>query len=247
MQKTTKYTTTGIMLLLALGGLLAAAPLASAQSTNGSFNPQTQFPVGSTITITSFYGLGGGGMPFFGPGMRGNWTNGGNQTHTWSQNNWSNGNQTHTWGQNGNQSHSWGQSNWNKMRNWNQTWSPSFNASLTVTAQVTNDTANGGILWAIQRGSIIENGTTLTITAGRGGIGRLDRILMGGNATDPKGNTYHWALGGLAALYKGGVIASLNGISNYNPNQTITTASPQSTGHQRGSRGIRLSFIATIT
>jgi len=240
------------MLLLALGGLLATTPMASAQSTNGSFNPQTQFPVGSTITIASFYGLGGGGMPFFGLGMRGmkgNWTNGGNQTHAWNQNNqgnWSNGNQTHTLGQNGNQSRSWGQGNWNKTRNWNQTWLPSFNASLTVTAQVTNDTASGGIMWTIQSGSIIENGTTLTITAGRGGIGKPDRILMGGNATDPKGNTYHWALGGLAALYKGGVIASLNGISD-SSNQTITTQPPQSTGHRRGSRGIRLSFMATIT
>jgi len=250
MQKVTKYTTTGIMLLLALGGLMVTTPLAFAQTTISSFNPQTQFPVGSTITITSIYGLGGGGMPFFGPGLRGmkgNWTNGGNQTHTWNQGSWEKGNQTHTWGQNGNQS--WNQSgNWNKMRNWNQTWPPSFNASLTVTAQVTNDTANGGIMWTIQNGSIIENGTILTITAGRGGIGKLDRILMGGNATDPKGNTYRWVLGGLAALYKGDVIASFNGMSGYNPNQTVTTPSPQSnTGNQRVSRGVRLSFIATIT
>src|SRR5208337_5296972 len=164
----TKSTTTGILLLLALAGLLGTAPLASAQSTNGSFNPQTQFPIGSTVTITSVYGLGGGGMPFFSSrmmgGMKGNWTN-----HTWGQN----GNQSHTWGQNGN----WNQT---RTRNWNQTRPPSFNASLTLTAQVTNDTANGGILWTIQSGSIIENGTTLTITSGKGGIGKLDRILMGG-------------------------------------------------------------------
>src|SRR5208282_4913287 len=245
----TKSTTTGILLLLALAGLLGTAPLASAQSTNGSFNPQTQFPIGSTVTITSVYGLGGGGMSFFSSrmmgGMKGNWTN-----HTWGQN----GNQSHTWGQNGNQSsHTWGQNgNWNQAgpRNWNQTRPPSFNASLTLTAQVTNDTANGGILWTIQSGSIIENGTTLTITSGKGGIGKLDRILMGGNVTASNGNTYRWGLEGLAAMYNGTVIASLNGGSSYNPNQAArqTRTQQSSTGHHhRGPRGVRLSFIATVT
>ncbi len=255
----TKTTTTGILLLLALGGLLATAPLASAQSTNGSFNPQTQFPVGSTVTITSVNGLGGGGMPFFGSGMmgamRGNWTKGQNNQGNWTNHTWGqNGNQSHTWGQNGNQSsHTWGQNgNWNQAgpRNWNQTRPPSFNASLTLTAQVTNDTANGGILWTIQSGSIIENGTTLTITSGKGGIGKLDRILMGGNVTAPNGNTYRWGLAGLAAMYNGTVIASLNGGSSYNPNQaaTQTTTQQSSTGHHhRGPRGVRLSFIATVT
>src|SRR5208337_3292444 len=256
MQKMTKSTTTGILLLLALAGLLATTPLASAQSTNGSFNPQTQFPIGSTVTVTSVYGLGGGRMPFFNSGMmggmKGNWTNG-NQNHTWGQN----GNQSHAWGQNnqgnwtnGNQSHSWGQNgNWSQTRNWNQTRPPSFNASLTLTAQVTNDTANGGIMWTIQSGSIVENGTTLTITSGKGGIGKLDRILMGGNVTDSSGHTYRWALEGIAAMYKGTVIASLNGVTGYNPNPMaqITTTQQPSTGHHRGPRGVRLSFIATVT
>jgi len=193
------------------------------------------------------YGLGGGGMPFFNSGMmggmKGNWTNG-NQSHSWGQNN--QGNWTsHTWGQNG---------NWNgtRTRNWNQTRPPSFNASLTLTAQVTNDTANGGILWTIQNGTIVENGTTLTITSGKGGIGKLDRILMGGNVTDSNGHTYRWALGGLAAMYNGTVIASLNGVSGYNPNPTTqtqtTTTQQSSTGHHhRGPRGVSLSFIATVT
>jgi len=249
----TKSTTTGILLLLALAGLLATAPLASAQSTNGPFNPQTQFPVGSTVTITSVYGLGGGGMPFFSPrmmGTKGNWTKGQNNQGNWT---------SHTWGQNGNQSRTWSQNgNWNGTRtqnwnNWNQTRPPSFNASLTLTAKVTNDTANGGILWAVQNGTIIENGTTLTITSGRGGIGKQDRILMGGNVTDSKGNTYWWVLGGLAAMYNGTVIASLNGFSGYNPNPTTmtqsstTTTQQPSTWHHRGPRGVRLSFIATVT
>src|SRR5208282_2974486 len=240
----TKSTTTGILLLLALAGLLATAPLASAQSVNGSFNPQTQFPVGSKVTITSVYGLGGGGMPFFSSrmmgGMKGNWTKGQNNQGNWT---------SHTWGQNGNQSHTWSQNgNWNgtRTRNWNQTRPPSFNASLTLTAQVTNDTANGGILWTIQNGTFVENGTTLTITSGRGGIGKLDRILMGGNVTDSNGHTYRWGLEGLAAMYNGTVIASLNGGSSYNPSQaaTQTTTTQQlSTGpHHRGRRGVQLSF-----
>jgi len=247
----TKSTTAGILLLLALGGLLATAPLASAQSTNGPYNPQTQFPVGSTVTITSVYGLGGGGMPFFGQGMmgsmKGNWTKGQNQG------NWTN----HTWGQNGNQSsHTWGQNgNQPGARSWNQTRPPSFNASLTLKAQVTNDTANGGILWTIQSGSIVENGTTLTITSGKGGIGKLDRILMGGNVTDSNGHTYGWFLEGLTTMYNGTVIASLNGFSGYNPNPTTmtqtttttTTAQQQPTWHHhRGPRGVRLSLIATV-
>ena len=261
MQKMTKSTTTGILLLLALGGLLATAPLASAaQSTNGSFNPQTQFPVGSTVTITSVNGLGGGGMPFFGSGMmgamRGNWTKGQNNQGNWTNHTWGqNGNQSRTWGQNG----SWGQNgNWNQTgaRNWNQTRPPSFNASLTLSARVTNDTSNGGILWTIQNGTIVENGTVLTITSGRGGIGKLDRILMGGNVTDSNGHTYIWFLQGLTAIYNGTVIASLNGFSGYNPNPTTmtqttttttTTQQPSSTWHHRGARGARLIFFATVT
>jgi hypothetical protein len=111
---------------------------------------------------------------------------------------------------------------------------------------VTNDTANGGIMWTIKSGSIIENGTTLTITSGKGGIGKLDRILMGGNVTDSNGHSYRWVLGGLAAIYNGTVIASLNGGSSYNPNPATPTTQQSSAAH-RGPRGVRLSFIATVT
>jgi hypothetical protein len=228
MQKMSKSTTTGIILLLAFAGLLATTPLTSALSTNGSFNPQTQFPIGSTVTVTSVSGLGGG-MPFFNPGMggmQGNWTKG----------NWSNGNQSHSWAQN----------NQSRTRNWNQTGPPSFNASLTLTGQVTNDTANGGIMWTIKSGSIIENGTTLTITSGKGGIGKLDRILMGGNLTDSNGHTYRWALEGFSAMYNGTVITSLNGFSSYNPNPATPTTQQVSAANKLP-RGVALSFIATVT
>jgi hypothetical protein len=226
MQKMMKSTTTGILLLLALAGLLATTPLTSAQTASGSFNPQTQFPIGSTVTVKSVYGLGGG-MPFFKTGM----------------NDGMNGNRTK-----GNQSHSWAQNNQSRTRNWNQTGPPppSFNASLTLTAQVTNDTANGGIMWTIKSGSIIENGPTLTITSGNGGIGKLDRILMGGNLTDSSGHSYRWALGGLAVMYNGTVIASLNGVSGYNPNPATPTTQQPSPANRRPT-GVQLSFIATVT
>ena len=225
-------------MLLALAGFLAATPLASAQSTNGSFNPQTQFPIGSTVTITSVSGLGGGRMPFFNFGMRGNWAKSG------MKGNWTNGNHGNNWEQN-NQSRT---RNWNQTgpRIWNQTRLPSFNASLRLTAQVTNDTTNGGIMWTIKSGSIIENGTTLTITSGKGGIGKLDQLLMGGNVTDSKGHTYRWALEGFAAMYKGTIVASLNGRSSYNPNPSVPTTQQPSTTN-KGPRGVRLTFIATVS
>ena len=235
MQQISKSTTTGILVVLALAGVLAATPLASAQNANGSFNPQTQFPIGSTVTVTSVYGLGGEGMPFFNSGMsggmKGNWTRGQN-----NQGNWTKG------------SHTWAQNNQSRTRNWNQTGllSSSFSASLTLTAQVTNDTSNGGITWTITRGSINENGTTLTITSGEGGIGKLDRILMGGNVTDSNGHTYRWALEGIATMYNGTVIASLNGVSGYNPNPTTPTTQQPSPANKRPT-GVTLSFIATVT
>jgi hypothetical protein len=165
-------------------------------------------------------------MPFFNPGMmggmKGNWTK-------------------------GNQSHSWAQNNQSRTRNWNQTGPPSFNASLTLTAQVTNDTLNGGILWTIESGSIIENGTTLTITSGMGGIGKLDRIVMGGNVTDSNGHNYRWALEGLATIYNGTVIASLNGGSSYNPNSVTSTIQQQPFQTNYLEAYAAVSFIATVT
>ena len=124
---------------------------------------------------------------------------------------------------------------------------PSFNASLTLTAQVTNDTANGGIMWTIKSGSININGTTLTITSGNGGIGKLDRILMGGNVTDSNGHTYRWTLQGLAAMYNGTVIASLNGGSSYNPNPATPTTQQQPFQTNDLQAYTAVSFIATVT
>jgi hypothetical protein len=109
---------------------------------------------------------------------------------------------------------------------------------------VTNDTPHGDIAWTINSGSIIENGVTLTITGGSGGIGKLDRILVVGNATDSNGHTYSWGLGGLTAMNNGSVIASLNGISSYNPNPT--TPVNQQPPPEKSPNGVPISLIATV-
>jgi len=174
-----KATLAGILLVL------AGTPLALGQSANGSFNPQTEFPIGSSVTINSVSGLGGGPFP------------------------------------------------------------TSFVASLTLTATVTNNTAHGDIVWTITGGSIVENETTLTIIGGGGGIGKLDRILIVGNATDPNGHAYDWGLEGLAIMYNGTVIASLNGASGYNPNPTTPTIQQPSLPNRKAN-SVPLSFVATV-
>ncbi len=145
----------------------------------------------------------------------------------------------------GKQIHSQAQNNPSQARDMNRTGAPpqSFTASLTLTAQVINETANGDTLLTIKSGSIVVNGTTLTITRGMGGIGKLDRIRMGGNVTDPNGHTYGWALDGFAAMYNGTVIASLNGGTSYNPG----TPTSQQSGTDKRLGGLPLSFIATMT
>jgi hypothetical protein len=96
----------------------------------------------------------------------------------------------------------------------------------------------------VQGGTVTYNGTTLTATSGRGGIGEFDRVLTIGNATDSNGNTYRWTLEGLTTLYGGKVIASVTGsVAELNQNTTIAT-------RPRGSMqlaGVSLTYIATIT
>jgi uncharacterized membrane protein len=68
-KRTTTYVAGIVLILVILAGVgyyfytsTPAPMMASAQGTNGYFNPQTEFPIGSTVTVTSVYGLGGG-MP----------------------------------------------------------------------------------------------------------------------------------------------------------------------------------------
>jgi hypothetical protein len=127
-------------------------------------------------------------------------------------------------------------------RNWNQTASKlqptTYNASITIDAQVTSDAGNG-VQWTVQGGSIIFNGSMYTITSGNGTISGMDRLMMFGNATDPNGNTVRWDLQGLAAIYNATVIVSLDGgtLSEMN-----TATSPR-----EGFGGVNLTYIATMT
>jgi hypothetical protein len=57
MQQTRKYLSVGTLLMIAFMGITTSAARVSAQSATGHFNPQTQFQVGSRITIRSVYGI----------------------------------------------------------------------------------------------------------------------------------------------------------------------------------------------
>jgi len=241
-QKTKKYSLiAGILLTLTVAGLWATTSNASAQAASGSFNPQTQFPVGSTVTITSVYGIAtvpshpfnASGMP--GPGMR-NW-NQTNKNHTWNQTGgFRNLNQTRN-RKNPNPTtvnHNWNQTSMNHP--WNGTFMPpvtTYSTSVTISAQVANDTASGGIQWTVQSGSIVVNGNTFTITGGKGQMSSLGRLVVGGTATDSNGNTLRWRLQGLAAMYNGTVIADLNGGSFTTANNVLARAN--------------LTYLATIS
>ena len=173
LRNTAKFVLPGILLLVvAIGGLFTASPT-SAQSSSGQFNAQTQFPVGTQVHISSLYGLESVPAQFptprVGPPTFGN--------HTWG-----NGSRNGT--------HSQLPPNSSSNQEWNVTYlrsTPVANSSITLNAQVTNDTKDGGIAWTILSGTINYNGTSLTVTSGKGGIGRLDHIVMVGNATDSKG------------------------------------------------------------
>jgi len=233
MQKTMKYSLiAGILLTLTVAGVWATTSNASAQAVSGSFNPQTQFPVGSPVTISSVYGIATvPSHPFnassmHGPGNR-NW-NQTNQNHNWNQTirNHKNLNQTTI-------NHNWNQT---FMHPWNGTAQPkvtTYSTSVTISAQVANDTANGGIQWTVQSGSIVVNGNTFTITGGKGEMSSLGRLVIGGTATDSNGNTLRWQLQGLAAMYNGTVIADLNGGSFTAANNALAHAN--------------LTYLATIT
>jgi hypothetical protein len=223
MQKTVKYSLVAVILLtLTVAGLwVTTSNNASAQAASGSFNPQTQFPVGSTVSITSVYGIATvPSHPFNASGMPGLGNRNWNQTyknHSWNQTggfrslNQTLRNQRHL---NQTINHSWNETLINLNRN--GTFMPpvtTYSASITISAQVANDTANGGIQWTVQSGSIVVNGNTFTITGGRGQMSSLGRLVIGGTATDSNGNTLRWQLQGLAAMYNGAVIANLNGSS----------------------------------
>ena len=188
MRKASMACLTAIAVALAVAGLVATTPLAPAQSLSGSFNPQTQFPVGMSLQIASIYGIAT--IP---PAIQ-------NTTPIPTQ-----GNHNQTQGQ---------RPSSGNHRNWNQTAGQlqptTYSASITIDAQVTSDYGNS-VQWNVQGGSIVFNEATYAITSGNGTMSSMDRLMMFGNATDPNGNTVKWNLQGLAAMYNATVVVSLNG------------------------------------
>ena len=214
-----KYALASIVMILA-GAAVAVMPT-SAQSSSGQFNPQTQFAIGAKVQISSIYGLETTPIPstINGRGFRYRYHN---QTSRSSIPN----------------------------QQWNLTYLrniPTANSSITINAQVTSDTQDGGVLWIVQSGSLVYNGTMLTVTNGRGGIGKLNRILTVGNATDSNGNNYRWVIEGLTTLYGGTVIASLTGTVAQLNQSTTMTVTTQPNQPFTLLRGVNLTYIATIT
>ena len=214
-----------LLIIVALAGSLAMMP-ASAQSSSGQFDPQTQFAVGTKLQITSIYGLestlNGAGLNYGNRVWRGNQNGNHNQTSR-------NGSGTQ-------------QYNLTYLQN-----IPTANSSITINVQVTNDTQDGGVLWIVQGGSIAYNGTTLQVITGKGGIGKFNRVLMVGNATDSDGDTLRWSLEGLATLFNGTMIVSLTGsVAALNQN-TTPVALTQSNQGLTLPRGVSLTYVATIS
>lgn len=56
MQRATKISVCAIVASMIIAGLVLSQPFASAVASSGTFNPQTQFPVGTTITFNSLNG-----------------------------------------------------------------------------------------------------------------------------------------------------------------------------------------------
>jgi hypothetical protein len=247
MKKVVKYSLAPILLVLAIAGLSAKSPLLSAQSVSGSFNPQTQFPVGSSVKIASVYGVAmvplhpptNGPIPPF----RNQTTEHHHETNSTkptfrNQTTLHNPrymNQTYPHPQTNSTWPAWNQTGQRRLA-WNQTgqqYSTAYSTAITITAQVTNKTADGGVQWTIQNGSIMVNGVTYTITGGKGGINNIDRLIIGGTAKDSSGHTFMWQLQGLATIYKGAVIIELNGGSSIEVNNVSTWTN--------------LTYIATIS
>jgi hypothetical protein len=218
-----------VILTLSIAGIWLMSNNASAQSVSASFNPQTQFPVGSSLAIASIYGVASVPLhPFNTTGMPSLFNRNGNQTS-----------RNHFWNQTAGKHRGIPPPPWNQTfannHGWNGTMQPysaEYSTSVTIQGQVANDTANGGIQWTVQGGSIVLNGQSFTITGGKGAISNIDRVTVLGTAADSNGHTFRWQFQGLAATYNGTVIVELNG-GGFGLNTTFPRAT--------------LTYIATIS
>jgi len=246
MKSIVKYSLGAILLMLGIAGFLATTSLTPAKSVTGSFDPQTQFPVGSSIKITSIYGVGTASMRFGPDGP-----NPADNNRTTPRNLPPPRNQTGPHGPTNSTMPAWNQTGQHKppfnqtdqqMPPWNKTSERSpavYSTSITINAKVSNSTADGDIEWTIQSGSIVFNGTTYTITSGNGRMSNINQLVMFGDAKDSGGRTIRWNLQGLAAIYNGTVIVELNGHSFNETNDFASTSDKELAD-------VGLTYIATM-
>jgi len=246
MKSIVKYSLGAILLMLGIAGFLATTSLTPAKSVTGSFDPQTQFPVGSSIKITPIYGVGTASMRFGPDGP-----NPPDNNQTTPQNLPPPRNHTGPHGPTNSTMPAWNQTGQHKppfnqtgqqMPHWNKTDEQihtMYSTSITINAKVSNSTADGDIEWIIQSGSIVFNGTTYTITSGNGRMTKINQLVMFGDAKDSSGSTIRWSLQGLAAIYNGRVIVELNGHSFNETNDFASTS-------DKGLADVGLTYIATM-
>jgi len=100
-----------------------------------------------------------------------------------------------------------------QQHHWNQTQQnlPTYNASMTVDAQLTGDAGNGGVEFTIQGGVMVIDTSTIVIVGGMGEVSSIDRILMEGTAASADGQSFNWHMDGLAAVVNGALISELTG------------------------------------
>ncbi len=100
-----------------------------------------------------------------------------------------------------------------QQSHWNQTQQnlPTYNASITIDAQLTGDAGNGGVQFTIQGGVIVANTSTIAITGGKGEVSNIDRVIMEGTAATTNSQSLNWHMNGLAAIVNGALICELTG------------------------------------
>jgi len=99
---------------------------------------------------------------------------------------------------------------------------PTYNASLTIDAQINGDADNGGVQFTVQGGVMVVGGSTIAITAGQGEVNGIDRVTMEGTAVGADGQSLNWRMDGLAALFNGALISELTGNASIILNGTRT-------------------------
>jgi len=157
MQRPIKTSVGALFAAAVLTALVFSSPLAVAQAGSGKFNPASEFPVGTQLTVSSINGVAAQRDSFDKPKFT------------------------------------------------------QYQASIRVTAEVVNSTADGGIQLKILSGTITINGQTYSVSQGRGRVNPFDEMIVGGEASGPDGATYRWILRGFASMYSGEVLVGLRG------------------------------------